>query len=115
MPTWTSHDLRAFQDRVARLRAPQPERPARETLVSPVPGEAAGRASSQGRFSVTFKIFSCRPLDFDNAFTKPLQDALVEAGLLPGDDWRTLEGRVASHKARSKAEERTEVTIERLE
>lgn len=115
MPRWTSDDLRAYEDRVARLRAPQPEQPPGKALVRPISGEAEGGAGTPDRFSVRFDIFAVRPLDFDNAFTKPLQDCLVAAGIIPGDDWKTLEGHVACHKAGSKSEERTEVTIERLE
>lgn len=114
MPNWTPDDLRAYQARLARLRSPQPEQPARETLVSSVPGEEARGDCPPRRFVISFRIFACRPLDWDNAFIKPLQDCLVEAGLLPGDDWQTLEGHVTSHKAGSKAEERTEVTLETL-
>ena len=111
MPRWTQDELNAYQSRLARLRAPQPEPAKGKTLVDPIPREAEGGSGTQGRYRISFRIFARRPLDWDNAFVKPLQDLVVQAGLLPGDDWKTLEGSVSCYKARSKAEERTEVLI----
>jgi hypothetical protein len=66
---------------------------------------------------VLFEIFSCQPMDWDNASfsVKPLQDAMKAAGLIPDDDWRTLEGRAVATKCATRAEERVEVLLERLE
>jgi Holliday junction resolvase RusA-like endonuclease len=52
-----------------------------------------------------------RPLDWDNYRLKDLQDCLVHAGLLAGDEWNILEGSVVSCKAHTKAEEKTEIEI----
>lgn len=55
-------------------------------------------------------------MDWDNAAAsiKPLQDAIVATGLLPGDDWQTLEGQVHTFKVRKKTEERVEIQLLRL-
>jgi hypothetical protein len=72
----------------------------------------AGRAESTRRCRITFRIYSVRPLDWDNYSVKQIQDCLVHAGLLGDDKWDILEGGVVSEKAHSKEEERTEITIE---
>ena len=89
------------------IRATKPEFSPGLPLVDSGKGEAQGRAC----FEVCFNVYAVRPLDWDNYRFKDLQDCLVEAGILSGDDWRILQGRVISHKAHSKEEERTEVTI----
>jgi hypothetical protein len=53
-------------------------------------------------------------MDWDNPFTKPLQDLLVNRGLIPSDDWQTLEGCVKSRKAATKTAERTVIIISRI-
>lgn len=52
-----------------------------------------------------------RPCDWDGYSIKELQDCLVHAGLLDGDEWFCLEGSVVSEKAHSREEERTEIEI----
>lgn len=87
-------------------------------LVEVFKREAAGKRSvSKGeRYRVTFVIYAVRPRDWDNlaASCKQLQDAIVEDGWLPDDNWRVLEGAVVSAKAKTKSEERTEVRISRI-
>lgn len=118
MPRWTSLDLLAYEQRrqggPVGLRPAQPEPDSGGALERAAPGEAACGCGPDSRYRVTFTVYRVRPLDWDNSFTKPLQDCLVESGLLPGDDWRTLEGAVRSCKAASKKDERTEIVIERL-
>jgi Holliday junction resolvase RusA-like endonuclease len=98
------------------LCAAQPERPARMPLERAAPGKEKGGDGivAGARFRVQFTVFSVSPRDWDNQFCKPLQDCLIEAGIIPDDNWRVLEGSVISKKAKSKAEERTEITIEKL-
>lgn len=118
MPRWTLQDLKEHErrvaDRAARLRAAVPEPDTRGALERAAPGEAACGCGPDSRYRVTFVVYRVRPLDWDNSFTKPLQDCLVAAGLLPDDNWRVLEGAVRSCKAASKRDERTEIVIERL-
>ena len=118
MTNWTSNDLSAYQARRSRIRATEPECPERRSLVRAAQGEAQGGSGAQegisGRMRVIFRVYAQRPLDWDNYRLKDVQDCLVEAGLLVGDDWRVLEGRVISCKAHSKEEERTEIEIERV-
>lgn len=104
-------DAPADVDRVCATE-PQPNR--RQALEHPEarPRQSKGRA--QGRYRITFRCYRCRPMDWDNTIFKGLQDAIVEAGLLPDDNWRVLEGAVVSDKANSKAEERTEIEIVQL-
>lgn len=96
------------------LRAPKPQRPQGKPLVGAQKGKDKGRSLPPQRFRITYRIWAVRPLDFDNYTIKELQDWLCAIGLLPTDKWDTLEGLVISQKAHTKAEERTEVTIERL-
>ena len=114
MPTWTSDEFRAYQDRRARLRAAEPERAAGKALGGSDAGETPDGQVPRGRLAIRFDVWSVRPLDWDNYFLKPMQDCCVHAGLLPDDDWQSLEGHVASHKAHSREEERTEITIQEL-
>lgn len=67
------------------------------------------------QYFITFRIFSCQPMDWDNPSTKELQDALRRLYFLPGDDWRQLQGRVITEKAPTRQHERTEIEIELLE
>lgn len=103
-------------DGVVRLRTqvPQPDR--REALERSQARPRQGKGRTQGRYRITFRCYRCSPMDWDNAAAsmKRLQDSIVEAGLLPDDNWRVLEGAVVSAKAASKAEERTEIEIVRL-
>lgn len=91
------------------------EQSRRNTLDRKVPRKTSRHGRTQRRFAITFYCYSVRPLDWDNWSTKQLQDCLVEVGILADDNWRALEGRVISRKAKTKAEERTEVHIQEIE
>lgn len=90
-----------------RLPASNPKPAKRLPLERPAPGEAKGA----GRSRIIFRIFSRRPCDWDGYSIKELQDCLVHAGILEGDEWNRLEGCVISEKVYTLAEERTEVEI----
>jgi hypothetical protein len=94
----------------AGVPAANPERPARKALERPARREAEDGPC----FEIVFTIYSRRPCDYDNYHCKILQDLLVRSGLLPDDDWRTLQGRCISKKANNWEEERTEVEIRKL-
>lgn len=127
MPTFTQQQYEQYLARTTKVRPsnqtsptelhPQisPERKPRPLVKSPS-GQQASSGSGQQRYRIHFTIYSCHPLDWDNAAAsiKPAQDAIVRAGWLPSDDWRTLEGTAISAKVKTKAEQRTEVTIELL-
>lgn len=72
----------------------------------------ARNVANRGRARISFRVWSMRPADWDNQCLKYLQDGLVKAGLIPGDDWHQLEGSVVSEKAATEEEERTEITID---
>jgi hypothetical protein len=81
-------------------------------LVGVHPGKEAGRVGRPARAGITFRVFSCRPADFDGWHLKECIDVLVKAEILDDDCWDLLEGRVISEKVYTKEEERTEVLIE---
>lgn len=83
----------------------------RQALERPV----ARKAADGKRFEILFTVYAVRPCDYDNYHCKVLQDCLVRAGFIPNDDWRTLQGRVISHKANNRQEERTEIVIQQLD
>jgi Holliday junction resolvase RusA-like endonuclease len=124
VPTWTKAQLdeydrkRAGQNSGSRLRTTQPELAQGVSLVRPVQRKAKGGDSPPQvnirRIRVNFTVYSVRPLDWDNYRLKDLQDCLVLAGFLDGDDWKILDGKVTSEKAYSKAEEKTVVEITNL-
>lgn len=62
-------------------------------------------------FEIVFTVYATRPADWDGWSIKELQDAVVASGILCGDAWNQLEGRVRSRKVHTKEEERTEVEI----
>lgn len=93
------------------LRPSKPERAPGVPLVSGGKRKAPRSVGTQGRFLVRFRVFSIRPLDWDNYRLKDLQDLLCLTGLLPSDDWNVLEGSVVSEKVHSKEEEKTVVEI----
>jgi hypothetical protein len=104
---------------IARILARQkPEPKSGQALVRPSQrkGPRQERAGSGGYYRIKFVVHATQPRDWDNlsASVKQIQDAIVEAGWLPDDDWKTLEGTVVSAKATTEEEERTEVTIERM-
>jgi len=94
--------------------AERPEQP--PALVGDRARAAAGARSRGERYRVEFVAYACRPCDWDNlaGSVKEIQDAMVDAGWLPGDDWDVLEGGVASRKCAHKAEQRVEATLTRL-
>lgn len=96
-----------IQANLERLRAAEPELPARVPLECPAPR----KAKSGPRLEIRFDIYSRRPLDWDNAFTKQIQDLLIVSGIIPDDSYDILQGRVVSHKAHNAEEERTEIEI----
>ncbi len=104
---------------IARILARQKSEPQPgPALVRPAKRETPRkeRIGAGGHYRIKFIVYAVRPRDWDNlsASVKQLQDAIVEAGWLPDDDWKTLEGTVVSAKAATEEEERTEVTIERM-
>lgn len=100
------HASQSFiQANVDRLCAAKPERIAQRALERPSPGEAPRIA----RLEIHFRVYAMRPADWDNYRLKDVQDCLVVAGLLPDDDYATLQGCVSSYKVYSKEEERTEI------
>ncbi len=70
--------------------------------------------SDPGRFLVRVTSFRRRLLDEDNLCEKFAVDCCRYAGLIPGDAPATTRIEVRQEKVGSKAEERTEVVIERL-
>lgn len=100
---------------LAGIPSGKSEQPARRSLVRAAPRKAKSDAGPPRRFAITFICFSLRPLDYDNWSVKELQDCIVEVGILDDDNWRALEGRVVSRKAKTKAEERTEVHIQEID
>lgn len=90
-----------------RIRPQQPERPA----IVPLDSSPLRKETGTGRAQIVFTVYAVRPLDWDNYFIKPLQDWLAVAGLIRGDKWNQLEGRVRSEKVSKTEEERTEIEI----
>lgn len=112
----TEHELklrfpRASQDfiKANRVRPAEPEQAPRQTLVDPLPGETQNR----GRIDVRYRIFRVRFLDEENlnGSTKPVTDCLVQAGLLPNDDPKTVKITVEQERVCHYFEERTEIEI----
>lgn len=83
-----------------------------DSLVGAEPRKAPRVLGAVSRAKITFRIFSRRPADWDGHHVKELQDMLCKAGILDGDDWDLLEGRIISEQVHTKAEERTEITID---
>jgi hypothetical protein len=95
------------------LHSPKPEPPSILPLVNTSSGKTKGRSSPTSRYRITFEVSAVRPLDWDNYRFKDLQDCLVQAGFLPNDDWRVLEGCVRSYKVHRKEDEGTRILIEK--
>lgn len=127
----TRDDLRKLQARLplsaatiarnppddSRLRPDDAKPVEGHALVGPSPRTRKGRKGTvlgapRRRFRFRFVIFSTRPADWDGYSVKEIQDCLVHAGLVDDDAWNLLSGEVISEKAHSKADERTEITIE---
>lgn len=107
MPRWTPEELRAYENRVARLRASKQKPTKGEPLVCCVPREVPGCVRSR----IRFVIYAVRPCDWDGYSIKELQDCFVHASILDGDDWNLLQGEVISEKVLTKDQERTEIEI----
>lgn len=82
----------------------------RGALVSPTPR----KAKSGVRFEIVFTVYAVSPADWDGYHVKELQDLLVKSGILPGDDWATLQGKVVPQKAAKKEEEKTVIEITQI-
>jgi len=93
------------------LPATKPKPNSRLALDSSLPGKEVGGWLPPTRAFVSFHIYSIQPRDWDNTFTKPLQDMLIEVGILAHDSWKGLQGIVIPHKVKTKKEERTEIEI----
>lgn len=96
------------------IRPNQPQQTQGCPLDSAPKREATGGGSVEGRFKITFRVCSVRPMDYDNASIKQAQDCIVQAGLLPDDNWKVLQGETISEKADQQINERTEITITQL-
>lgn len=93
------------------VSAPVPKHDSGKSLEPVAQGEEKSGGLLGARAFIEFHVFAIQPLDWDNCFTKPLQDLLIEAGLLDGDGWDVLQGRVVPHQVHKKSEQRTEVRI----
>lgn len=74
-------------------------------------GEAKSGPCVKRRAFIRYFVFSKRPADYDNYHIKELQDCLVRAGILDGDEWDVLQGQVVSQKAYTEEQVRTEIQI----
>lgn len=104
--------LKRNEDHPPRLCADDTKPTQGNALERPVSGEGQSGTSPVRRTRIRFEIYAVRPCDWDGYSVKELQDMLVHAQILPSDKWDVVQGEVISHKAHSKAEERTEVTID---
>lgn len=120
---WTAQDLEAHRERMAHGK-PSKITNANDHLLSPSPGPkpkrrarhgslAAGQTQGgyTGRFLVCVTSYRRRLLDEDNLVAKWHIDALRYAGILPSDAPGIAKIEVAQIKVKSKAEERTEISI----
>lgn len=98
------------EDCIKRLSSGDDER----TQGNPLDRVVPRKATSSARAKISFTIFAVRPADWDNWHIKELQDVLVHAGILDGDEWNMLRGEIISEKVHTKAEERTEISIEKI-
>jgi len=94
----------------ARLPAGDTQRDQRKPLVRSISGEETSRV----RVKIRFRIFAVRPADWDGWHIKELQDLLIHAGILDGDEWYRVSGEIISEKVSTKTEERTEITVEQI-
>jgi hypothetical protein len=105
------HNLTGCEPGSPRLPASKPEPDSRGPLDNSLPGEKTGRTVLARCAFIRFNVYSTQPRDWDNSWTKPLQDLLVEIGLLDSDDWKWLTGIVVPHKVKKKNQERTKIEI----
>ncbi len=94
-----------------RLPSNEQQQPKRGSLDSPT----KRKEQSTARFEITFEIYAVRPNDWDNVHVKEIQDSLIRAGILFDDNYKLLQGRIIAKKAHSKEEERTVITLEKIE
>lgn len=101
-----------------RIRSAQPKR--HQVLPLDGAGQGEGEGGSApvpglgGKVEILFTIRSVRPQDWDNVHTKCLQDLLIKAGILSGDKWDQLQGRIVSEKVHSEEEEGVEIEIKEI-
>lgn len=96
-----------LEDRASTVCSPKQKRIKRKALERTIPRED----KSLSRFKIRFTIYSIRPNDWDNAWTKSLQDCLVNSGILHDDAWNVLRGEVISEKVHRKEDEKTVIEI----
>lgn len=97
-------------------RAPRPAstpEPKRRAGDGPL-GAPQAQASHSGKYVVRVTSFRVRLLDTDNLVPKWHVDALRYAGVLPSDAPDRCEIETKQKKVSAKAEERTEILIEKL-
>lgn len=94
-------------DTHSRLCATKQEQPKRKSLER----TAQRKDKSCTRFEIRFTICAIRGLDWDNPWTKAMQDMLVHAGILHDDAWNVLRGCVDPQKVHKKEEEKMIITI----
>jgi hypothetical protein len=110
MPSWSPAQYAQFLDRVDRIRAGDPQPTQGDALVDPAPRKSKS-SPEPVRCIIRFTIYAVRPADWDGYHIKELQDCLVHAGLLDGDEWDRLEGYVTSKKVHTKTEEKTIIEV----
>ncbi len=103
----------------ARLQTAVAKPGASATLDNRKEGKGSGAAGGRTgrRYRVEYLIYSCSPMDWENAAfsTKFATDELVRQGWLPdGDGWRELEGTATAIKCAHRHEERTVVILRRI-
>jgi hypothetical protein len=108
-PRGSEEFYRLNQANANRIRSAEPQRPARSALVDPLPGEA----QDHGRIALCYRIFRVRLLDQENlnGSTKPVTDCLVQIGLIPDDDPKTIEIETSQEKVAHYSQERTTIHI----
>lgn len=120
MVRWSPEEYAAFKKRNtggSGLCSTDAEPAKGNPLERSLPREGKGSAGPpvspepKGRSRILFTVYSVRPCDWDGYHVKELQDLLIKAGILDGDEWNLLQGEVISEKVYSKEEERTEITI----
>lgn len=80
-------------------------------LVRRVSRKEKGGPRPAFRYRIRFTVYAVHPADWDGYNIKELQDMLVAATVLHGDEWDVLQGEVVSEKVHQKEEERTEIVI----
>lgn len=81
----------------------------------PLERVAQGKDKSVPRFAIRFEIYSRRPCDWDNYWTKSIQDGLRQSGIIHDDSWDVLEGSVVSKKAHTDEEVGMVITLTQIQ